>query len=243
MIPRIIGHRGACGDAPENTLASFREAAAQGAEWVEFDVKLTADGHLVLFHDQTLNRTTDGRGPVAGRTLAELKVLDAGAWFAPRFAGECVVTLEEAVSLLAELGLGANVEIKACKGREAETGGAAAAWLRDRWPAHLLPPLISSFSARSLQAAREAAPDLARALLVRRVPDNWRERMATVGATALHCSQRRLTRARARQVVEAGTPLRCFTVNDPKRARHLFDWGVTGVFSNFPGRLRVALEG
>ena len=84
-IPRLIGHRGAAAAAPENTLASLRKAKELGASWVEFDVKLTRDGHPVLIHDERLERTTSGRGEVALTTLVELQKLDAGGWFAPAF--------------------------------------------------------------------------------------------------------------------------------------------------------------
>ena len=105
-IPRLIGHRGAAAAAPENTLASLRKAKELGASWVEFDVKLTRDGCPVLIHDERLERTTSGRGEVALTTLEELQKLDAGGWFAPAFRGERVPTLEAALALCAELGLG-----------------------------------------------------------------------------------------------------------------------------------------
>src|SRR5258708_6429242 len=110
-LPRVIGHRGACGLAPENTVASFRKAAELGVRWVEFDVHLSADGIPVVIHDDTVNRTTTGRGAVASLSLIELQALDAGTWFEPRFQGEYVPTLEAIVTLLGKLGLGAVVEI------------------------------------------------------------------------------------------------------------------------------------
>src|SRR4051812_14929099 len=83
--PLIMGHRGAMGHAPENTMASFRKAVELGVEAIELDVHLTSDGKLVVIHDETLDRTTDGQGPVVAKTLAELKALDAGSWFKPEF--------------------------------------------------------------------------------------------------------------------------------------------------------------
>jgi glycerophosphoryl diester phosphodiesterase len=94
----LVGHRGASACAPENTLASFREALRQGADIIELDVQLCADGQVVVFHDDHLERTTDGHGVLAEWSLAELKALDAGSWFAPRFAGERIPTLEEALA-------------------------------------------------------------------------------------------------------------------------------------------------
>src|SRR5690606_26274520 len=94
---RVIAHRGASGYAPENTRAAFEKAIAMDADAIETDVRLSADGHLVLVHDATVTRTTDGRGPVADHTLAELRSLDAGRWLGPQFEGERVATLSELV--------------------------------------------------------------------------------------------------------------------------------------------------
>jgi glycerophosphoryl diester phosphodiesterase len=222
----VIGHRGAAGDSPENTLAGLGEAARRGCRWVEVDAKLTADGIPVLFHDDTLERTTNGRGAVASRTLAELGDLDAGA-------GETIPTLADALNLAERLGLGMNVELKPCPGRDAETGRRVTEALVGAG----IPLLLSSFSETALLAAREMAPGLPRALLVGRVPDDWRDRVARVGAEALHCRWRGLRRHRIRELAAAGVPVRCYTVNDPDVAARLFSWGVAGVFSDFPGRL------
>jgi glycerophosphoryl diester phosphodiesterase len=95
---RVIAHRGASGYAPENTRAAFERAIAMGADAIETDVRLSAGGQLVLMHDATVTRTTDGRGPVADHTLAELRSLDAGSWFSEAFAGERVPTLAELIA-------------------------------------------------------------------------------------------------------------------------------------------------
>jgi len=116
--PRLTGHRGAKVVAPENTLASFREAAEYGADCIEFDVWFCADGVPVIFHDNTLERTSDGVGRVADLDLAALKKLDAGGWFAPEFSGETIPTLPETIVLCRDLGLGINIEIKPNPGEE-----------------------------------------------------------------------------------------------------------------------------
>ena len=129
---RVIGHRGAAARAPENTLAGLRGAKQLGCEAVEFDVRLTADGGLVLCHDATLDRTTTGHGRVSARSLAEVRDYDAGVRFNPAFAGERVPTLNEALLLAAELDLAANVEIKADRGRDYATAAAVTAVLAPR---------------------------------------------------------------------------------------------------------------
>src|SRR5437773_1710824 len=91
----VIGHRGASGHAPENTLAAFRKAVAFGATFIETELQLSRDAHFVAIHDETVNRTTNGRGSVQYLTLAELRQLDAGSWFGSEFAGERIPTLEE----------------------------------------------------------------------------------------------------------------------------------------------------
>ena len=156
-LPRVIGHRGAAARAPENTPAGLRRAKALGCAWVEFDVRLTGDGALVLCHDARLDRTTSGSGPVSSQTLASIRQCDAGSWFDPNFAGEKVPTLEEALWLAAELDLGANVEIKADRGREYATAAAVADTVeqrRGRTPALL----VSSFLPLVLAALRDLAP-------------------------------------------------------------------------------------
>lgn len=96
--PYLIGHRGASGYAPENTMASFQRAVAMGVDAIELDVHPTRDGELVVIHDPTLERTTNGHGLVSAHTLAELQQLDAGSWFDPAFAGERIPSLSEVLT-------------------------------------------------------------------------------------------------------------------------------------------------
>ena len=237
VLPPIIGHRGAAAYAPENTLAGLRKAKALGCRWVEFDVRLTADNQPVLLHDDRLDRTTDGRGRVSTLSLAAVRRLDAGRWFHSSFAGERVPTLEETVMLLAELGLGANVELKATRGKEAATGAAVAELLARIWPADSAHLLISSFQHGALAAARDRAPHIARGILFRRVPKNWRNIAAGLGCVTIHVDQQRLRPAVLSEIRQAGYPLLAYTVNDPERAKILYDFGVKSVFSDFPDRL------
>lgn len=233
-LPPVIGHRGAAGSAPENTLAGLRRAKALGCRWVEFDLRLTADGALILLHDTRIDRTTDGIGKAAALPLAAIRRRDAGRWFARAFAGERIPTLEEAVATLAELGLGANIELKSAPMRAAETGARAAEAITRLWPAQLPPPLISSFLTPALAAARERAPAIARGLLFRAVPKNWQALAESLDCATIHADCRRLRRAGVEQIRRSGYPLLAYTVNDAARARRLFDWGVTSVFSDVP---------
>ena len=184
-MPPVIGHRGVSGHAPENTLASIRLAAALGAAWVEFDVRLTRDGETVLLHDDRLERTSNGAGTVADKNWAELQTLDAGAWYGAAFSGARIPSLRQAIAVLAELGLGANIEIKSGPERAALTGRIVAELLKAHWPAILPTPLISSFNSESLKAARNAAPDILRALIVSAIPEDWRPQL---GSAAARCT-------------------------------------------------------
>lgn len=236
-LPAIMGHRGAKGHAPENTLAGIERAAALGCRWVEFDVKLTADGEVILMHDDELDRTTDGEGPVAGKTLAEVRALDAGRWFSADFTGERVPTLDEAMAMLSARGMSANVEIKASKGREAETGAAVAKVLSRRWMNGPQPPFISSFSTASLAAARDVAPEIPRALLTLVFMPDWASQMEQLGCATFNVLDRLITEKRVRAVREAGYRMLAFTVNDPGRGGDLLSWGVESVITDYPDRM------
>jgi glycerophosphoryl diester phosphodiesterase len=233
-LPRIIGHRGAARHAPENTLAGFRAAKQLGIAWVEFDVRLSADGRCILLHDDTIDRTTDGSGMAAEMTLETLAAFDAGSWFDKHFAGETIPTLEEAIDLLGELGLGANVEIKPHPGAAVETAEAVCHVLAASWPSALPPPLLSSFTYEALEAVQRVAPDFARGMLTARIKEDWRERAEAVGAATIHCDHTHLNASRARAVRAAGYPLLAYTVNHAGRAQELFGWGVSAVFSDAP---------
>lgn len=235
--PRIIGHRGAAGHAPENTLPSIRKAFDLGVTWVEVDVKLSADGEAVLLHDDGVERTTDGRGRVRDLSLRQLKSLDAGRWFAAEFAGTHIPTLAELVVLLSELNMGVNLELKPSPGLERETGRIVAEIFNDLWPAGAPPPLVSSFEPAALEAFASVIPGMARALLVKKLPADWRRLAGELGAAAMHCAQRHAKRHHVEAIREAGLPVRCFTVNEPRHAARLFHWGVDGVFTDFPERL------
>lgn len=230
--PRLIAHR--CGGAlaPENTLVGLRIAARLGVKAVEFDAMLSRDGVPVLIHDETLERTTDGHGRVAETTLADLQRLDAGSYQHPSFVGESVPTLAAALALCDELKLAVNLEIKPALGQDAVTGSTVAAIAAACAPRAGL--ILSSFSTMALAAAREMAPELARALLVEAIPQDWAEQLRQQGCTALHAAARQLDPARLGTVLAAGFPVACYTVNDPQEAKRLYALGVTAIFSDRP---------
>jgi glycerophosphoryl diester phosphodiesterase len=227
--PKLIVHR--CGGAlaPENTLVGLRIAARLGCRAVEFDAMLCADGVPVLIHDETLERTTDGRGEVAAARLPQLRRLDAGFRHAPAFRGEPLPTLAEALDCCAAFGLAANVEIKPAAGHEAATGHAVARLAAaGRYSGQVL---LSSFSEEALGSAAAAAPDLPRALLVEDIPADWLPRLRRHGAVALHCAAEA---AGISAVRTAGYAVACYTVNAREVADRLIAAGACAVFSDRP---------
>jgi glycerophosphoryl diester phosphodiesterase len=217
--PRIVAHRGGGSLAPENTLGAIRFGASLGFKGVEFDVMLTADETPVLIHDETTERTTGAKGRVSLTPYSRLEKLDAGG-------GEKIPSFAEAGRLCRRLGLWANVEIKPAGGHERATGEAVGRMARELWRGAALPPVLSSFAVRALQAARSAAPELPLGFLVDEIPADWEETMKRLNCVALHCDHEKLTQEKAAAVRAAGYALLCWTVNDADTARRLLGWGV-----------------
>src|SRR5512137_827062 len=160
--PRLVAHRGAGKLAPENTLTAMRVGHAHGYRMVEFDVKLAADNVAFLLHDATLERTTSGRGRADALPWRELSRLDAGGWHSAKYAGEPLPAFASIARWARAHGVHCNVEIKPMPGCERETD---------------TPPLLSSFSEASLDAARDAVAEIPRALLLDAVPADWKDRL------------------------------------------------------------------
>jgi glycerophosphoryl diester phosphodiesterase len=223
--PHIIAHR--CGGllAAENSLAGLAAAERIGCRGVEFDTMLSADGVPVLMHDDTVDRTTNGRGAVADLTVAQLRRLD--------LRGEPVPLLAEALSRCGELGLWANVEIKASTGcDEVELGRGVGRLLAEEWNGH---GVISSFSVPALLAAKSQSSRHATfALLVEDLPPQWRALVREVGAIAVHMDAACATADKIATVREAGLAVACYTVNDRIEAERLFAWGATAIFTDHP---------
>ena len=241
MLPRLVGHRGAAMDAPENTLAGLREAARQGCRRVEIDVRLTADGGLVLMHDPTVGRTTTAAGRVRELPLAAIARMDAGARFDAAFAGEPVPTLADAIRAADALDLLVDIELKCDPGDSAATATALVREIERAWQADE-PPLISSFDRAALAAVRAARPDLPVAVIAPTLSDAWREAFSMLGAASLHVGERGLTREAVNPLVAGGIEIGVYTVNDAARAGELLSWGVGAVFTDCPGAIAAALR-
>lgn len=231
--PRLIAHRGAGRSAPENTLSAFRKGAACGFLMMEYDVKLSADDVPILLHDDTLERTSNGSGRAADYRYAELAHFDFGAWHSAAYAGEPVPSLYAIAAYTRANGIHSNIEIKPTPGMEDHTGERIARLASRLWEGAALPPLLSSFSEAALAAARDAVPELPRALLIEEaLPPDWRERAAQLGCSGLNLNHRHVTESIARDVLAAGLSLAVWTVNDAARARELLSWGCNAIITD-----------
>ena len=222
----VIGHRGARGHAPENTLLALDTGILLGAHWVEFDVQLHPEGALLVFHDLSLDRTTNGKGPLSQCDFARLRGLDAGK-------GQQIPTLEEALDLI-EQRVGANIELKTADG----TGEAVAGVLRQYpdagWPAERF--LVSSFHLPELWEFHQAAPEIPVAVLLGGVPLDWAGCATELQAAAVNISSEFVDPRLVADAKEHGRKVYVYTVNDPAEMRALRALGVDGVFTDYPDR-------
>jgi glycerophosphoryl diester phosphodiesterase len=230
--PPVIAHRGANTLAPENTLAAFVKAKESGAKWVEFDVMLAASGEAVVIHDETLERTTNGRGFVHDYPYSYLQTLDAGSWFHPSFKGERIPTFKEVIDVIREQGLRANVEIKALPGMEEEEVKKIVGDIEKYWTKDMAPPLISSFSMQTLKLVRQYSPDSLLAILIHEWFDGWDVLAEELQCVSYNLNHEILDAEKARVIKNTGKFLLTYTVNDVARALELFSWGVDAVFSD-----------
>ena len=240
-LPPVIGNRGAARYAPENTLESILTAAEMGVKWVELDVKLTKDMVPIIFHDDDLDRTTNGHGPVAAMSFSDIRDLEAGSWFSDSFAGIKIPTLEEAIDIILEHDLGVNFEIKPCPGREKDTAEATLDVLARIWdePERLL---ISSFSHVSLEVAMDMAEEWSRGMLMEAEwPENWHELAEYLNVTTIHIDGRTATREQVEEILDLEKPVLAYTINDPQLAKTLRQWGVDSMLTDDPDAVNDGL--
>ncbi len=220
----IIAHRGFSGQYPENTLLAFRKALNAGATWLELDVQLSADGELVVIHDESLERTTDGSGPVGEQTLAQLRALDAGQ-------GEKIPLLSEVLDLAAGRAT-VNIELKG-----AGTARPVARLLQQRLKRPQASPdliLASSLYKRELIDIAVELPEV-RIAPVAEVPGAELWRLADrLGAWSVHLEKSCITEELIAEVRQSGRKLLAYTVNDIETLQRFYRWGLDGVFSDFP---------
>lgn len=235
-IPKVIGHRGAKEYAPENTLTSIYKAASIGTKWVEVDVKLTKDKQPIIFHDETVDRCTNGSGKISEITLEKIRKLDAGSWFDKKFTNEKIPTLKEVFDVVVKLGLGLNLEIKPCLGHDIETTQIALETLNLELPKNH-PLLLSSFSVKSLKEIKRIAPHLPLGYLMNEQVKNWQEIAKEINASTICIGDEECMVSHINEYLSYGKPVIIYTVNNTERAVKLFEMGVSCVFSDAPDKI------
>jgi glycerophosphoryl diester phosphodiesterase len=247
-----IGHRGASAYAPENTIASFELAADQRADMFEFDVQETSDHQLVIMHDTTLARTTDAEEVFPDRvpwrvgdfTLAEIRRLDAGSWFGPRFAGERVPTLDEALHVMQRSGLGALLEIKApdrypgIEQRVADELCRNPYWLVGGGPRPRL--VVQSFDWGSMHTFHALLPSVPIGLLGTPTADQLPE-LASF-ADEINPPYQDISTGFVSRVHGLGMKVAAWPVDDPAIMRRMIDDGVDGIITDKPDVLAGVLS-
>jgi len=236
-----VAHRGASGYAPENTLAAFRRAVELGADAIEMDIHLTADGHVVVLHDATLDRTTNRTGAVADLSLAEVLAADAGSSFDPVFAGERIPTLHDVFDAIPK-GVLLVLEIKA---EQATLPAVELIRARERSD----DVVLISFSADAIRLARWVEPALPTSLLVGRPfdpTDPVKNALAMLraahacGTSSLDIQWRMATPEAVEAIHRRCGSVWVWTVDAPEDLRAVLDADVDAVASNFPDRLTAA---
>lgn len=247
LLPSVIGHRGAAAAAPENTLESIKQAAFQGVKWVEFDVQLTEDGHVILFHDDDLQRTTNGHGKIWESSYTTIRKLDAGKWFSEDWRGAKIPTLAEAIFLLLNLDLKANIEIKIPehfgKGHPyiEKVVFNTISLLKEYWPKKQ-PLLISSFSFPALELVYQMAPEFERGLLLWGKPQDWQMQAHAIKATSINCADQFVTKEWIMEIRGMGYESAIYTINHVRRARELLEWGANSVFTDCPAMIMAGVR-
>ena len=241
QVAFIAGHRGEKVSAPENTLPAFQLAIDSAADFVETDVQLTADGVPIIMHDWTLDRTTNGSGPVWEHTAEQIAALDAGSWFSPDFAGTRVPTLEQFLELVWDSSKRAILELKGSWNAEQASLIAEqvrSAGMEDR-------VLLASFDLVTLQALQSVAPQLPRVIISRQVTGDPAELASRCGAVAIVTSRDFIERdpGVVEAIHQAGLGVLVYTLNDEKTWSNAISLGVDGIITDSPTELERWLDG
>ena len=234
----IIGHRGASGHAPENTLAAFKKAVALGATFIETDLQLSRDARFVAIHDDTLERTTNGHGKVHDQTLAALRRIDAGSWFGSDYAGERIPTLEEILDFSKKNDIVFYLELKP----SGSWGGEHALIGAMRESGEVARVVVISFDPAILAGLRKIEPTLMTGVLYDGQLADPLKTAVDVGARQLVVRGDLVTPAMIVEARKRDLQVVCWTVNHPAHIRLLIAAGVDGIMSDYPDRLVAALK-
>ncbi|HAS6192613.1 TPA: glycerophosphoryl diester phosphodiesterase [Vibrio vulnificus] len=233
MPPMIVGHRGVAGSYPENTRVSVQAAIDLGLSWVEIDVQPTKDNVLVVCHDHTIDRCSNGKGRIDAYSLKELQAFDFGGWFDEAFAGEPIMTLESLLNLAAEYDLGLNIEVKVDNHDVAEVA-LNLKNLLDKSPLTADKILLSSFSHDIILQLHQHCPGYKLGVLSERLSQRDRQVLKEVNAFSCNLNYRWITEKHIRDLKTGGYQIWCYTVNQADKFRYLDK--VDAIFSDYPER-------
>jgi glycerophosphoryl diester phosphodiesterase len=239
--PILLAHRGDLAHAPENTLPAFQQAIQKGADGVELDVKLTRDGHVVVFHDMSVNRTTNGSGKLASLTLETIRSLDAGSWFHEKFKGTQVPLLEEVFETIGGEKL-INIELTNYSTPRDGLVNSVCDLIKRHGNQDQI--IFSSFFASNLKRAGQQMPGIPRALLA--MPGFAGIWARSFGFTfgefqALHPHISNVSREQVQRVHRLKRRVHVWTANKPEEVKRLKEWGVDGIFTDDPAMAAQAL--
>jgi len=206
----------------------------------ECDAKLTSDGEVILLHDATLDRTTNGHGLASQIDWADIERLDAGSWHSALYAGEPVTTLQRLSAFCLANDCLLNIEIKPVPGFEALTGQTVAQLAAQLWCNAPIKPLLSSFSPLALQSARTTVPSLYRGLLMHKLTPDWQREVQRLECQALICNHKILTSHVIQNIHALGLRSLTYTVNDHTVSNALIEAGVDGIITDEIDVLRPA---
>lgn len=233
MTTLLIGHRGVAGKFPENTKVSVQAAIDLGLNWVEVDVQPTKDNVLVVCHDHTVNRCSNGKGRVDQMTLSELKALDFGRWFSDEFVNESIMTLSELLGLAAENDLNLNIEVKVDLHSANDVAQMAAQTLLDG-PLPKERILLSSFSHDVIRALHKHCEGYRLGVLSEFFTRKDRLLLEEVDAYSCNLNINWVRSRQINKLQQAGYKVMCYTVNNPNKLKHLPI--LDGIFSDHPSR-------
>jgi glycerophosphoryl diester phosphodiesterase len=238
----VIAHRGFSGAAPENTLIAFQKGIEAGSDMIELDVHLSRDGEIVVIHDETLDRTTNGKGLVVDHTLKELKKLDAGSSFGPQFAGERIPTLREVLEL-AKGRAQVNVEIKNPTHGKYPIAELTEKVLQEVNQAGMMDRVIfSCFNPAALDWIKRREPRAWVAFLFHRPWNFLPDIPGSQGYSVLNLRNINLTREKVAEIKKAGKKINVYTVNTEEEMEQFIRWGVDGIITNHPDKLIKILQ-
>lgn len=233
MRTLLIGHRGVAGKYPENTKASIQAAIDMGLHWVEVDVQPTKDNVLVVCHDHTVNRCSNGQGRVDQMTLSELRTLDFGRWFSDEFVNESIMTLSELLELAAENNLNLNIEVKVDH-HSAEDVAKMVASALSKGSLAQESILLSSFSHEVIRALNKHCEGYRLGVLSEFFTRKDKLLLEEVSAYSCNLNINWVRSRQIKKLQQAGFKVMCYTVNNPNKLKHLPT--LDGIFSDHPSR-------